>query len=442
MWKDRNFVVYLLVTLASKIGDKTYLIGMPWLVYNLTGSAIGMGIMFLMETLPYVFFSPLAGWLADRFSRKFLMGLTSTLQAVCIALVILLHILGMLRIEYVYLIGFFLSCAGATYMVLNDTVVPQLFREEMLARANAAVQFLDTSTLLLGTALAGVLISVLGVFGLFRLITAAYIAVALLTTLLRLHTDAPGEEEHNQEQSNLWLNLKQAFVYIVRHPIIGPLALLNLLGNIAGASITALLIYFLRSNLRLSSTQVGYIYGAAGVAEIVGVLLVPYFERERNSPIKIMLGCLFVFATGVLWTSFSWSMLTVAIGMMLQNIALVIYNVFSRTLRQKLVPAAMLGRVNGIFLTLSQTAFPLAGFLSAVFATFFGVQRVFSIVGIFTMIIAIVYWLSPFRRALPYKAIAHSEAAPIEQNIACRPSHSSALLPVYDETRQGKGRKS
>src|SRR5438105_2194405 len=159
MWKNRNFVVYLLVTLASKVGDKIYLIGMPWLVYNLTGSAIGMGVMFLMETLPYVFISPFAGVLADRFSRKLLMGLASALEAGCIAFVILLNVLGLLRIEYVYLIGFFLSCASATYMVLNDTVVPQLFQAELLARANAMVQFLETSTLLLGTALAGVLIS-------------------------------------------------------------------------------------------------------------------------------------------------------------------------------------------------------------------------------------------------------------------------------------------
>ncbi len=393
--KRINFSIFLSITLLSKIGSKIYLLGMPWLVYDLTGSAIGMGIMFFAETLPYIFMAPIAGHLVDNLSTKLLMSISSLVEASCVVAIPILHVFSVLNVTEVYILGFILSCASATYMVLNDTILPQLFTNDSLEKANSIIQLIDTGTMLLGASIGGVLISVFGVFGLFWVIMVAYAVISPLALVLNLSRHHSSE---NHPPPNSLRQFIDSFRYVIKHSSIRPLVILNLLANITAATVDSLLIFFLRHQLHLTSTKVGLTYGVGGVAEVLGAIIAPVLARRRLSVGTIMIICQLVYAFGVMWMAFSLGWITVGVGIMIQSIPVVIYNIFSRSMRQRVVPSNMLGRVNGIFLMLGQAAYPAAGFASSAVAQFAGVRNVFIVVAWFTVFVSLIYWFSPFRK--------------------------------------------
>jgi DHA3 family macrolide efflux protein-like MFS transporter len=392
IWKSQNFILYFFGTFISKLGDKIYLIAMPWLIYDLTGSALGMGLMFLIESFPFLIMSPIAGVIADRFSRKTILSISASVQAICIATVPVLHYLSVLEIWHIYIIGFILSSAGACFAVVNGTIIPDLFSKDQLIKVNSIFQFMETSSQLIGAAVAGVLIGFIGVFGALWIDAVSFVAIITAMLLLKMQANKPVAI-----RSSSWEQLREGFQYVVRHPAIGPLALLTLLVNIANASLIAMLVFFARDELSLTAQQIGWVYSGAAVASLIATLLIPKLNR-KNKSIELMLVNLLVSSLGIVWVSLSWGFIGLLLGIALQSAPVIMSNVLNRTLRQRIVPSNILGRVNGINLMLSRTAFPLAGFLSGFMTDIFNVRYVLFTLGLLTFFVVILFWLSPLRK--------------------------------------------
>lgn len=391
--KNRNLSLYVIGVFLSKIGDKIYLLAMPWLIYELTGSAFGMGLMFLVETIPFIFISPIAGLLADKFSRRNILIISALLQSIAIASIIGLNTLNVLEVWMIYVLGFLVTSAGATFLVLHDTIIPQLFDKDKLVSVNSIFQFMETSTLLIGTAVAGTLIAAIGIFPVLGLVSISYGAIVLTVIFLRFTTN----ENFNPISGGSFKQFLDGLMFVKNHKIIGPLVLITLLANIANAAMMALLVFFARDQLGLNPQQVSWIYGIGAIAQIISIIVVSRFAAVRF-PIRIMLICQFISSIGIIWIGSSVSWIFVAIGLALQNGPTIMYNVLNRSLRQRIVPTNMLGRVNGVILMLSQSAFPLSGFLGGVFAEIFNVRYVLISVGIFSFIIITLFWLSSIRK--------------------------------------------
>lgn len=122
---NRNFILFFFGSLVSKIGDKLYLIAMPWIIYELTGSSFYMGVMFFLETIPFLFVSPLAGLLADRFSHKLLLFLSAFLQGFFLLTIVIGNAAAsQIPIIWIFVCGFFIACGGAVFsVVLNLSLI-------------------------------------------------------------------------------------------------------------------------------------------------------------------------------------------------------------------------------------------------------------------------------------------------------------------------------
>ncbi|MCH1625729.1 MFS transporter [Ferdinandcohnia quinoae] len=378
--RERNAILYFSGTALSKLGDKLYIIAIPWLIFELTQSAASMGMMFLFQTLPFIFISPIAGVLADRLPRRILLFISALLQGALVSIIPILHHLQILHIWHIYILGFLIACIGAVFSVVNSTVVPQLFKKESLIKVNALHQFIDTSSVLFGSMIAGILISKINVYNVLFLDAFSYIPIAISILFLIFIT----EESPKKSKSNSFEQLREGANFLVNHPVLGPFTLLVLIVNIANGALISMLVYFSREKLLLTSEEVGWVYAGAAVAQIAAIIIVN-FQGNKGNHIRLMLINLFICAIGIITVAFSWNWQTLLLAVAIQSAPVIMFNVLFKTMRQSLVPSHIFGRVNGLIMMLGLGTLPLAGFLTGILAEVIDIRIIFFSLGLISL---------------------------------------------------------
>ncbi|WP_237664691.1 MFS transporter [Sutcliffiella horikoshii] len=390
IWREQNAILYFSGTALSKLGDKFYIIAIPWLIYELTQSAASMGVMFFVQTLPFIFVSPIAGVLADRFPRRKLLFFSALLQGSLAGIIPLIHMLGVLHIWHIYIIGFLIACTGAIFSVVNSTVVPQLFKKEKLMKVNATHQFIDTSSVLFGSMLAGILISQIGVYHVLLLDAISFLPIAVSILFLKFLV----QEVPSKRNTNSWDQLKAGASFLKNHTILGPFTLLVLMVNVANGALISMLIYFSREKLFLSSEEIGWVYAGAAIAQVAAIAFVNY-RGDKGNPIRIMLLNIMISAVGIMTVAFSWNWQTLLLAIAIQSAPVIMFNVLFKTMRQKLVPVSIFGRVNGLISMLGLGTLPLAGFLTGMLAEILDIRVIFLVLGLCSLLVTWSFsWLS------------------------------------------------
>src|SRR5918912_727306 len=102
----RDFGSLWLGQAVSQIGDGLNRVALLWFVYELTGSALKMTLIGLLQTIPPLVFGPLIGVYLDRLPKKPVMIWIDVLRAGLILLIPLLHASGHLTLERLYVLVF------------------------------------------------------------------------------------------------------------------------------------------------------------------------------------------------------------------------------------------------------------------------------------------------------------------------------------------------
>src|SRR5574342_1323203 len=104
--KTRDFGLLFTGQTISQIGDSLNKVALLWFVYELTGSALKMTVIGLLQTLPPLLFGPLIGVYLDRFRKKQVMITVDLLRTVMIMLIPLLYLMEALTLERLYILVF------------------------------------------------------------------------------------------------------------------------------------------------------------------------------------------------------------------------------------------------------------------------------------------------------------------------------------------------
>src|SRR5215210_4824232 len=196
----RHFRLLWAGTGLSMLADQAFLVALTWLVLQVAGPGAGLGAVLAVASVPGTVLTPLGGVLSDRFSPARLMIFASAGRALLLALLAALILTDATRLWHVYLLAGGLSALDALYYPASMAIVPSLVDRERLGAANALAQGVEQISSILGPALAGALISLLGLgasFGanalLFLIATATFAAVARTTSRSPRCTSAEGE---------------------------------------------------------------------------------------------------------------------------------------------------------------------------------------------------------------------------------------------------------
>ena len=158
----RDFRLLWLGEGISLLGDQFYLIALPWLVLQLTGSGLAVGGVLALAGIPRAVFMLVGGALTDRYSPRIIMLASNLGRFILVGLLTLLTLTGLIQMWMVYAFALAFGLADAFFFPASASIIPQIVDKEDLSTANAIVQGTAQISLFIGPALAGALIAVLG----------------------------------------------------------------------------------------------------------------------------------------------------------------------------------------------------------------------------------------------------------------------------------------
>src|SRR5258708_25883139 len=154
----RNFRLLWIGEGISLLGDQFYMIALPWLVLQITGSALALGTVLALAGIPRALFMLVGGAFVDRFSPRAVMIVSNLSRLILVGLLSALVLTNNVRLEMLYVFALAFGLADAFYFPAQSAIVPQLLPKDKLQAGNVFVQGTAQLSLVLRPVLAGGLV--------------------------------------------------------------------------------------------------------------------------------------------------------------------------------------------------------------------------------------------------------------------------------------------
>src|SRR5258707_1489535 len=210
--RHRNFRLFFGGQFVSLIGTWMQSVAQGWLVLKLTNSALMLGVVSFAGYLPVLLVTLFAGVIVDHADRRRLIVTTQVLLMLNALILSALTWAGVVRVEYVIILAAVNGLVTAFDMPARQSFVVEMVGREDLPNAIALNSMIFNGARVVGPAIAGVLISVIGIAGCFFLNGLSYIAV--IWSLLEMELAA---HETPRIGSAIFLRLREGVDYIWDH---------------------------------------------------------------------------------------------------------------------------------------------------------------------------------------------------------------------------------
>lgn len=412
----------------SQLGSSFTQFATPLLVFKLTHSAVNLGIATAATFVPYLLFGLVIGAWVDRVNRKRMMILVDLGRAAVIAVIPLLSVLGVLDVWHVYAVGFVTSVLTIFFEAGEFAAIPSLVATDDLVGANGKIQASYSAAQVLGPLLAGVLLALVAVEELFLIDASSFVVSAIALALVRGSFNAvkPADAGRTSIRSDVVEGLR----YVIRHPVLRNISLMMALFNFVGVTQTTQLVLFSKERLSATDTEVGVLYSAGSLGVVVlGLLAGRLRRRMRFGPAALgslaLYGAMTVAlaADRMFWLALVLWGLASGVG--------IFFNINTGSLRQAIVPNALLGRIMSIAGVLAWGAIPIGSLLGGFVIRWTGsVAWVYAGIGIIECVIAAwFFFLSPLGHAedyLPGGQLAGATEAADEAAVAEKAAEDAA----------------
>ena len=351
--RKRNYGLLWFAQLVSMIGDWALFAALPFFVYQITGSVLATGVMFMIQVLPPLLLGSVAGVFVDRWDRRWTMIGSSLFRGT--VLVILLGVRSADKVWLVYLAGFLESAASQFFGPANNALLPTLVDEDQLLMANSLDSMGENSARLIGPALGGVLLASIGLQGVILVDIGSYLVAALLMFLIRVpvkESSTTTEESVGSAITDFWREFVAGIKLVASTPPLSRIFLVLGIALLGDSILTVLLVAFFQDVVGVGSTEFGLVLTVRGVAGILGGLVMgavgSKFEPNQLIPFGLI-------ATGIaLVAMVFWPIFTITLLIMiLLSVPLMAWLISSQTWIQTHAPGEYRGRVFGVYGTFS-----------------------------------------------------------------------------------------
>ena len=260
--KTRDFSLLFWGQMTSQIGDSLNRVALLWFVYQLTGSAMKMVMIGLLQTIPPLILSPLIGVYLDRANKKTVMIWVDIARSVLVLLIPLLYAFDQLTLERLYAAVFLLAIVSTIFGPALSASVPQLVRRDQLTAANALLQTTTNTGLLIGPLMSGIGIALIGSQNVLYVDAVTFFISALCLIGIRMR---PLDADASKKRVSTWRQELLAgirFVYLEQ--TVMALMVAAALYSLAASAFAFMLPVFAEQNLSAGALEVGALWSALG----------------------------------------------------------------------------------------------------------------------------------------------------------------------------------
>jgi MFS family permease len=361
-------------------------VAVGWQLYSLTGSALDLGLVGLVQFVPTVVLTLVVGQVADRYDRRVVVVICHVAEAGATAALALGSVGGWLTRDGILAILVVIGAARAFENPARASLLPRLVPLPALSRAIASTTSGGQTARIAGPALGGALYA-LGAGTVYGAVAALYLVSAVLTALVKDRQPARPREEITAE------SLFTGVAFILRQRLLLGLMSLDLFAVLLGGA-TALLPIYARDILGTGPGGLGLLRAAPAIGALLMSLALARRPIERNAG-PVLFGSILVFAvaTLVFGVSTSLALSLAALGVLGAS------DLLSMIIRQSMVqirtPDAMRGRVSAVHSLFTGTSNQLGEFESGLLAALFGAVPAVLLGGVGTLVVVAV-WMYRF----------------------------------------------
>ncbi len=363
--RHRNYRLYWFGQLSSVLAQNMEGVAQGWLVLELTNSPLLLGLTGLAFAAPTIALTLLGGVIADRADRRRIMILSQAVSALTFFSLATLIVLDSIALWHVMALAILSGCVRAFDRPSRMALLPQMVPKEDIANAVAVGGTIWQLNRLVGPALAGMMIYLLGIGPTYYICFCASLMAVFLWLGIRLATPstAPspgGVMQHMVEGLNFIRHNEIYFIFI----------LIIFFNSAFGMSYLILMPVFARNVLDVGSQGFGFLQSVGGAGALAGVLAVAWFSHSRRKGVQSLVGAILF---GILLISFALSKsyaLSLALAFAL-GVASQFYMTTISTVLQVNLPNELRGRVMGIY-GLAWELMPVGGMIAGAIAEFAG----------------------------------------------------------------------
>jgi MFS family permease len=395
--------------LVSLIGTWMQTTAQSWLVLDLTGSAADLGIVTALQSLPVLVIGLFGGVVADWMPKRRLIIITQTVQMVLALTLGLLVAFDMVQMWQLYVLATLLGIANAFDMPARQAFVVEMVGRDDLMNAVALGSMQFNAARIVGPAVAGFSIAVIGVTGSFFANGLSFVAV--IGGLFLMRTGDFFEVEQAPRMS-VFGSMAQGGRYVLRSPTILMItALVGILGLFAFNG-PVLIPIFAKDILHGGAAGYGGLMAAQGIGALLAALTAAFIPRMSW---KLMLGGAFLLSFMELLFGFSNVYALSFLLLLVMGFGMVTVFTAANTGVQMQAPNALRGRVMGVYMSVNMGSMPIgnliAGFVAGAFGAAFTMVAGSAVA--LVILVAVALFLYARRDAPAYRL---SQAPPIEES--------------------------
>lgn len=366
--RNRNYRLFWMGQVVSTIGTWMQRIALAWLVLDITDSPLALGMVMMFQTLPVLLLSLFGGVIADRVSKRSLLLVTQAVKLVPSAVLAILVILGIPHLNTIYVLALILGATNAIDSPARQAFVKELAGPEDLPNAIALNSIVFNSARLIGPALGGVTIALIGVAGCFTVDAFSFLAVLVGLAMMREDElfDVP-----TPPKGRMISQITEGVRYAVRTPDIALVLILMAVIGTFGYNFTVLLPLIAKYVLDAGPIGFGVLTSSMAIGSLTAAIGIAYTGRVSQRTLLIGAAGFPVLLTGLAISTMWATTIAVLIALGLFSIT------FSATANSRLQMSStpeMRGRVMSFYTLLFMGSTPIGSLVIGTLADHQGVR--------------------------------------------------------------------
>ncbi len=283
----KAFVVVWIGQIVSVLASSMSHFGLTIWMYQKTESATAMGLMQVAFILPFLVFSPVAGVMVDRYSRKFMMMISDLTAVLATGSILLLISLGKLEFWHLYVAAAFNGLGNTFQWPAYSAAISSMIPKSQLGRANGMMSLIEAGPGVVAPMLAGALLPFIQLSGLLKLdIATFFIAIA---ALLVVKIPKPVQtEEGIRSRGNVIKEAAYGFKYIFARPSLLGLQIIFFFGNLFAGIAYTVVPPMILAKTGQNSLMLGTVQSAEAIGVVIGGIIMSAwggFRRRVNGVI-------------------------------------------------------------------------------------------------------------------------------------------------------------
>jgi MFS family permease len=363
----------------SDLADGVVKVALPLVAIGLTRSPAliaGLGFAF---TLPWLLFALPAGMFVDRLDRRRAMLSANCVRASLLLVLVIFVAAGGRSIAALYVAAFCVGTAETLYDTSAQSIIPQVVRRDQLSRANARLYGAQlTANQFIGPPAAGLLVAA-GAVAAFATPVGLWLVALGALLLVRGEFRVPRERS-----AGMRAEILEGLRFVWQNKVLRTFAVMVGVFNFATSGVFAVFVLYAvghTSAMGLSKPAYGLLLTTIPIGSVLGSLIAERVERRlgkaRAIAASFLAGALLVGIPAVTASPY-----VIGLVFFLGGIGIIISNVIMVSLRQRMTPDRMLGRVNSCYRLVAWGTMPLGTAVAGLLGELIGLRAMFAVMGV------------------------------------------------------------